>query len=112
MAGLVKFSAKIGAVGGTIYYTNSIGVWGDSADTEKAYKTVYGLVSPYLAEVPVEVPELPHLTDITSSMKNYWNSGVLATGKFLLELPQISTSLMKEGYDFVSTQIDPPKESS
>nr|BAN21030.1 unkown protein [Riptortus pedestris] len=112
MARLVKFTGKIGLVGGTIYYTNSIGVWGDSQDTQRAYSTIYGLAAPYVAEVPVEVPELPRLTDITSSMKNYWNSGVLATSKFILESPQIFASLAKEGYDFVFNQINPPNENS
>ncbi|CAH1404027.1 unnamed protein product [Nezara viridula] len=112
MTGLLKVGTKFGIVGGTIYFSSKWGVWGDSSHSVKIYKDLHSLISPYVQDIPVEVPELPRITDITSSAKNYWNSGVLKSGHFLLELPGITSKFVKDNYSSLVNQINSSNDSS
>lgn len=50
-----RFGVKVGIVGGAVYYTSQIGLWGDSSKTEQLYKDIYKVSAPYIKQTAVEV---------------------------------------------------------
>lgn len=50
-----RFGTKSAIFTGAVYYTVNIGLWKDSANTEKLYGELYKTVAPYVKDVPVEV---------------------------------------------------------
>ena len=50
-----RFGVKAGIVGGSVYYTNELGLWGDSKQSEKAYKEICTFITPYIKDVKVDV---------------------------------------------------------
>ncbi|XP_069674933.1 MICOS complex subunit MIC13 homolog QIL1-like [Periplaneta americana] len=103
---LLKFGIKAGMVGGVVYYTVDEGVWKDSEHTTQLYSKIYKTVAPYVKEVPVEVPELPKMDEISFMAKNYWNKGVVASFIFLSDLPNKTTEWSKQGYDYIVKQLE------
>ncbi|XP_073971945.1 MICOS complex subunit MIC13 homolog QIL1-like isoform X1 [Rhodnius prolixus] len=102
------FGAKLGLVGGALYASAHYGIWKDSKRTEQIYQEMYHFVAPYIKEVPVEVPELPKASEITSASRDYWNHGVVATAKFLANLPDTTYSLAEKGVTYVMDQFSDP----
>ncbi|XP_014288168.1 MICOS complex subunit MIC13 homolog QIL1 [Halyomorpha halys] len=112
MSGLLRVGTKFGILGGTVYFSSKMGVWGDSDHSVKVYKDLYSLIAPYMRDVPVEIPELPRITDMTSTAKTFWNSGVMKTGRFLLDLPGWTSNFVKENYKALSNQLNSSSDST
>ncbi|PSN51444.1 hypothetical protein C0J52_08993 [Blattella germanica] len=88
---LLKLGTKVGLVGGVVYYTVEEGVWKDSEHSTEIYSKAYKAVAPYVKEVPVE---------------NYWNKGVMSSFEFVSDLPNKTVEWSKQGYEYVSKQLD------
>ena len=62
------------------------------------------------------MPELPKVSNMTRTAKQYWNRGVIVTGDFIGNLPSTLMSWGTNVYDYVNGQIndfsEPPKPSS
>ncbi|KAF6206469.1 hypothetical protein GE061_017702 [Apolygus lucorum] len=112
MARLLKWGTKFGIVGASVYYTNESGLWSDSANTEQLYKDLYSAVSPLLEDVPVEVPEIPKAGEISRSIVDGWNAGVLHSATFLANLPTHAYNAGVMANDWLSDQTKAPAPSS
>ncbi|CAG2061537.1 unnamed protein product [Timema podura] len=99
------FGAKAGLAGAAIYYTVKEGLWGDSERTEQLYKKLYSLSVPYIKEVPIEVPQIPKIGEISYEAQHYWNKGVKASFAFIRDLPVHVTNLTKTGAAKLSEQF-------
>ncbi|XP_033606595.1 MICOS complex subunit MIC13 homolog QIL1 isoform X2 [Cryptotermes secundus] len=109
---MIMFGVKVGLVGGVVYYTIDEGVWKSSEHTTELYSKIYKNVAPYVKEVPVEVPELPKVEEISFLTKNYWNKGVIASFVFLSDLPNKTAELSKQGYEYVLRQLEQSKQKN
>ncbi|XP_078041783.1 MICOS complex subunit MIC13 homolog QIL1 [Augochlora pura] len=90
--GLIRFTVKTTIVGGVVYYTCQEGLWSKSDDTVKLYGKLYNNIVPYVKhnvpkEVSFQVERLPSLNCLVNCSKLYWNRGVMASMKFISNLP-------------------------
>lgn len=119
MSGVIRFGTKVGIVGASVYYSNEYGVWGDADSSIKVIGDVRSLyhqhISPYVKEVKtnvsVEVPEIPSLSQISNSALSSWNSGVLYTFKFLVNLPSHLSQWTADASNFINKQLEASNES-
>lgn len=126
-----RFGIKSAILGSTVYYTVDRGIWKDSATTAELYKELDDGISPYVGElkkqIPYEVnmiiyfaniiepikifivfryfqlPPLPTNDRISYLFKYYWNTGVKATFKFLVDLPTHTSDAAVKTYEFISS---------
>ncbi|CAH0729308.1 unnamed protein product, partial [Brenthis ino] len=112
---MLKFGIKSAILGSAVYYTVDKGVWKDSATTSELYEELENGVSPYVGEfkkqIPYELPPLPSNDRLTYLCKYYWNSGVKATFRFLVDLPSHATNAATKTYDFISTSLETAEPS-
>ncbi|XP_026684735.1 MICOS complex subunit MIC13 homolog QIL1, partial [Diaphorina citri] len=115
-----RFGTKVGLVGAAVYYTNEYGVWQDADSSAKVVQELRKLyhqqVSPYVKDVktnvPLEVPEIPSISDIGHSLGSSWNSGVLSTFNFLANLPSHVNQWTTDASNFINKQLEASGESS
>lgn len=62
-----RFGTKLGILGGTIYYTNEIGIWGDSEQTTQLLEDITNFVKPYVSK---NVPPIT-VQNFSDIFKNY-----------------------------------------
>ncbi|KAJ8985775.1 hypothetical protein NQ317_014428 [Molorchus minor] len=100
---MIKFAFKVGLATATVYYVRDQGVWRNSTESVQTYERLKETVRPYVQEVtsqiPIELPELPQSESLSSLVKQSWNAGVMATFKFLSELPDTANTWTKRGID-------------
>ncbi|KAJ0178947.1 hypothetical protein K1T71_005722 [Dendrolimus kikuchii] len=112
---MLKFGVKSAVLGSAVYYTIDKGVWKDSATTSALYEDLESGVSPYVGElkkqIPYELPPLPSNDRVSYLFKYYWNCGVKATFRFLVDLPSHTTNAATKAYDFISTSLEAPPPS-
>ncbi|XP_017071975.1 MICOS complex subunit MIC13 homolog QIL1 [Drosophila eugracilis] len=88
---VVGFLVRSGLVAGTVYYTQKVGVWGNTDQTDKLYNTVKSELCPYVKklekQLPFEVPQLPRTGEMRFLAKHYYNEGVKNTFHFIQMLP-------------------------
>ncbi|GLH07216.1 MICOS complex subunit MIC13 homolog QIL1 [Gryllus bimaculatus] len=108
----LRFGIKAGLCGAFVHYTIEEGVWGNSEDSAKLYADLYKNVAPYIKEVPVEVPELPKVENITHASQHYWNQGVKITFTFLKDLPTHTIHWSKKGWEIMQKFAESPKAVS
>lgn len=65
-----RFGAKVGIVGGAVYYTSQVGLWGDSSKTEQLYKDLYKVTAPYIKQTTIEVRFCQFLLIIFTKLNN------------------------------------------
>jgi len=86
-----RFLLRGGLLGGAVYYTRQVGIWGDSDQSDKLYNTVKSELSPYVEkakkQLPFEVPQLPRTGEMRFLAKHYYNEGVKNTFRFIHMLP-------------------------
>ncbi|XP_032512758.2 MICOS complex subunit MIC13 homolog QIL1-like [Danaus plexippus] len=113
---MLKFGVKSVILGSAVYYTIDKGVWKDSSTTSKLYEELEEGVSPYVGElkkqIPYELPPLPSNDRMTYLFKYYWNSGVKATFRFLIDLPTHATNAASKSYEFINSVIEPVDPAS
>uniref|UniRef100_A0A1B6CSR8 MICOS complex subunit MIC13 n=1 Tax=Clastoptera arizonana TaxID=38151 RepID=A0A1B6CSR8_9HEMI len=102
----IWFSTRAAAFGGAVYYTSNAGLWGDSSSTEKLFTEMYQFVAPYAKEVPIEVPEIPKISNVSRIGKQYWNKGVIVTTDFLMELPSNTVTWANSASQYVLDQMN------
>ncbi|PSN45270.1 hypothetical protein C0J52_10336, partial [Blattella germanica] len=68
--------------------------------------------APYIKEVTVEVPELSKIPDLCYTTKNYWNKGAMTSFEFLSDLPNKTVQWSKQGYEYVSKQLDADQQKN
>ncbi|CAF4814313.1 unnamed protein product [Pieris macdunnoughi] len=107
---MLKFGIKSAILGSAVYYTVDKGVWKDSTTTAELYKELEDGVSPYVGElkkqIPYELPPLPTNDRISYLFKYYWNSGVKATFRFLVNLPTHTSNAAVKSYEFISSSLE------
>ncbi|XP_072939539.1 MICOS complex subunit MIC13 homolog QIL1-like [Epargyreus clarus] len=107
---MLKFGIKSAILGTAVYYTVDKGVWKDSATTSAIYEELENGVSPYVGDfkkqIPYELPALPSNDRLTYLFKYYWNSGVKATFKFLVDLPTHTGNAATKTYELISSAIE------
>lgn len=54
---------------------------------------------------------MPSNDHISYLCKYYWNSGVKATFKFLIDLPDHTSNVMSKTYGMISTALEPVEPS-
>ncbi|KAL1452692.1 hypothetical protein WDU94_006896 [Cyamophila willieti] len=119
MSRIIRFGTKVGLVGATVYYTNEYGVWNDADSSAKVVKELRSLyhqyVNPYVEEaksnVPLEVPDIPSISQISHSIFSSWNSGVLYTSQFLINLPSHVSQWTTDASNFINKQLEASSES-
>ncbi|KAK9739083.1 MICOS complex subunit MIC13, QIL1 [Popillia japonica] len=98
---MIRFAVKLGLAGGAVYYVADQGVWKDSTETTKLYEKINEGLKPYLqeakAQIPIEIPELPKSSRISYLTKLYWNQGVLASFRFIGDLPSHAVDWTNKG---------------
>lgn len=104
----MKVGIKASILTSAVYYTIDQGLWEDTDQADKIYSDIYQAVAPYVKDVPVEVPELPSLSDFAASSKLYYNQGVIATGNFFKDLPSNTASVAGDLKSTLSTLLDAP----
>ncbi|VVC97703.1 unnamed protein product [Leptidea sinapis] len=116
---MIKFGIKSAVLGSAIYYTVDKGVWKDSATTSELYKELENGASPYVGElrkqIPYEarlLPPLPSNDRISYLFKYYWNSGVKATFKFLVNLPDHTSNVVMKSYNYIANAIEPSEQTT
>ncbi|XP_045766113.1 MICOS complex subunit MIC13 homolog QIL1 [Maniola jurtina] len=112
---MIKFAVKSALLGSAVYYTVDKGVWKDSSTTSELYDELEKGVSPYVGElkkqIPYELPPLPSNDRLSYLFKYYWNSGVKATFRFLVDLPTHASDAAIKTYNFVSESLEPNQSS-
>ncbi|XP_043649252.1 MICOS complex subunit MIC13 homolog QIL1 [Drosophila teissieri] len=80
-----------GLVAGTVYYTQKVGIWGDSAQSDKLYNDIKSELRPHVQklekQLPFDVPQLPRTGEMRFLAKHYYNEGVKNTFRFIHMLP-------------------------
>ncbi|SPP87321.1 MICOS complex subunit MIC13 homolog QIL1 [Drosophila guanche] len=80
-----------GLVASAVYYTNKVGIWSDSEQTEKLYNNVKSELCPYVQkakkQLPFDVPQLPNTGEMRFLAKHYYNEGVKGSIRFVHMLP-------------------------
>ncbi|XP_017098160.1 MICOS complex subunit MIC13 homolog QIL1 [Drosophila bipectinata] len=88
---VVGFLLRCSAVGGVVYYTRSVGIWGSTDHTDKLYNNIKSELCPYVQkakkQLPFEVPQLPKSGEIRFLAKHYYNEGVKSSFRFVHMLP-------------------------
>ncbi|CAH0763926.1 unnamed protein product [Diatraea saccharalis] len=107
---MLKFGVKSAILGGAVYYTIDKGVWKDSSTTAAIYDDLEKGASPYVGElkkqIPYELPPLPSNDRVSYLFKYYWNSGVKATFRFLVNLPTHASDATDKALDFISSSLN------
>ncbi|XP_049869825.1 MICOS complex subunit MIC13 homolog QIL1-like isoform X2 [Pectinophora gossypiella] len=107
---MLKFAVKSAILGSAVYYTIDKGVWKDSSTTAALYEELEEGVSPYVGElkkqIPYQLPPLPTNDRVSYLFKYYWNCGVKATFKFLIELPTHASTAASKTYSMVSSALE------
>lgn len=110
MAKILKFSVKVGILGGAVYYSKLIGVWDDSITTNKLLSDSMKAVYPYIYTVeerlPVEIKNLPSRDEMYTSTINCWNHGVISSISFLRSIPSYIVKYSKVGTSYVQKQFE------
>ncbi|KAI5637414.1 protein QIL1 domain-containing protein [Phthorimaea operculella] len=113
---MFKFGVKSAILGGAVYYTIEKGVWKDSATTTALYEELERGMSPYVGElkeqIPYSLPALPKNDRISYLFKYYWNTGVKATFRFLVDLPDHASDAASKTYNFISTSLEATEPSA
>ncbi|KAI8424097.1 hypothetical protein MSG28_002704 [Choristoneura fumiferana] len=113
---MLKFGVKSAILGSAVYYTIEKGVWKDSATTAALYEDLEKGASPYVGElkkqIPYELPPLPSNDRVSYLFKYYWNSGVKATFRFLVDLPTHVSDLTNKTIDLVSSTLESVEPTS
>ncbi|XP_041971285.1 MICOS complex subunit MIC13 homolog QIL1 [Aricia agestis] len=113
---MLKFGVKSAILGTAVYYTVEKGVWKDSSTSSELYNELEKGVSPYVGElkkqVPYELPPLPSNDKVSYLCKHYWNTGVKATFRFLINLPDHATNAVTKTYNSLSAALEPVEPSS
>ncbi|XP_045447046.1 MICOS complex subunit MIC13 homolog QIL1 [Melitaea cinxia] len=113
---MLRFGIKSAILGSAVYYTVDKGVWKDSATTSELYEELEKGVSPYVGEfkkqIPYELPPLPSNDRLTYLFKYYWNSGVKATFRFLVDLPTHATNAASKSYNYISAALEAAESTS
>jgi hypothetical protein len=55
---------------------------------------------------------LPKVEEISFLAKNYWNKGVIASFVFLSDLPNKTTELSKQGYEYVVRHLEQSQQKN
>lgn len=114
MTGIIKFGVKAGLIGGAVYYSNEMGVWQDAETATKLYQKlrqdlnqqINPLVKDVQTNVSFEVPEIPSITQMSEYASSSWNSGVLHTFNFLVNLPSTLKQLSSDASSFINQQLE------
>ncbi|CAH1119299.1 unnamed protein product [Phaedon cochleariae] len=97
------FTVKVGIAAAAVYYIKEQGVWRSSnvsvQNIEKFKETINPYVQDVKAQIPIELPDIPEQNELSSFVKQNWNRGVLATFKFLSELPETVKEWTANGYE-------------
>ncbi|XP_047984214.1 MICOS complex subunit MIC13 homolog QIL1 [Leguminivora glycinivorella] len=113
---MLKFGIKSAIFGTAVYYTIDKGVWKDSSTTAALYEDLEKGASPYVGElkkqIPYELPPLPSNDRLSYLFKYYWNSGVKASFRFLVDLPEHVSDLTVKTIDIVSASLDSGEQSA
>ena len=123
---VVKFSAKVGLAGGAVYYANEYDMFGTHAQSTSGYDRLRNTVSaneyyrefaaPLVTQavegagqaIPKDV--LPEPQAVRTSIRHYWNYGVMATFSGLANLPSNASHYGKEAVSYVSSQLEAKPE--
>ncbi|CAH0407243.1 unnamed protein product [Chilo suppressalis] len=107
---MIKFGVKSAVLGAAVYYTIDKGVWRDSSVTSAIYDDLEQGASPYVGElkkqIPYELPPLPSNDRVSYLFKYYWNSGVKATFRFLVDLPTHASNTADSALSLISSAIN------
>ncbi|XP_028156791.1 MICOS complex subunit MIC13 homolog QIL1 [Ostrinia furnacalis] len=113
---MLKFGIKSAVLGGAVYYTIDKGVWKDSTATSAIYEDLEKGVSPYVGnlkkQIPYELPPLPSNDRVSYLFKYYWNCGVKATFRFLVDLPTHTSNATSKAVEFVSSSLNAVEPST
>jgi len=84
---ILKFGAKVGIVGGAIYYTVQEGVWGTADEGEKTWNRMLQKVVPQTSEHISEHLKSP--VPLANTTEN-WNTGVKTVMQSVSNIPNLT----------------------
>ncbi|KAK9504435.1 hypothetical protein O3M35_010768 [Rhynocoris fuscipes] len=103
--GIIRFGTKVVLMSGVCYVTSQYGIWRDSRRSEEIYKEIYTFLAPHIKEVPLEIPELPKSSEVSSAARVYWNRGVVSSAEFIANVPLYCYNLAEKGVVYVSNVL-------
>ncbi|XP_037074248.1 MICOS complex subunit MIC13 homolog QIL1-like [Pollicipes pollicipes] len=104
MQKLLKLSVKLGACGGTVYYTAREGVWADSSTAQHTYLRL----TQHLPDVRQYIPSdlnLPETAEMRRSASLYWNWAVIGLSSLAARSPYILAGLAVSTKDMLSDML-------
>ncbi len=121
MAGILRWSVKLGAVGGALYLASTEKFFGTTKETADAYGRLKAAVtnSGYVQMLP-EAPEMPkELSDGLGSIREYrrgfkqhWNDGVVFVFGKIAASPEYMAGLAASAKDLINSQAEAGGSSS